>query len=66
MGKDKKIVERKNNTHLVCPFCGWVNYDSFECGLYNHGDEKDFECPSCDRVFLGRVEFTILYSTKGL
>ena len=54
--------EQDDTDELVCPWCGYVNRDSWELP-----DEDDaYECPSCGKTFEYMRQTTVTYSSRRL
>lgn len=48
--------------HIKCPYCGYVNYDSWEYCL-DDDREEEIECPNCEEDFNVVANFSITYSS---
>jgi hypothetical protein len=35
---------------ITCPYCGWENHDTWECGM-DDGDVEEVECGHCEKTF---------------
>lgn len=35
---------------ITCPYCGWEDQDTWECGMEND-DERVYECGKCEKEF---------------
>ncbi len=51
--------------HIICPYCGYANPDSWECLLPDKrdGDVLDEECPDCGKNIKVTIHIDISYST---
>jgi transcription elongation factor Elf1 len=56
-------TRHEHTKRIVCPFCGHVNWDSWE---WNNGEEGDgeTECGKCEDRFLVSRHVLITYSTR--
>ena len=50
---------RFNEPHITCPYCGWINQDSWDMSVYG-----ETECPECERKF--SYERDIVYHTRPI
>lgn len=61
-------IDTMGNTYITCPYCGDVNYDSWEWSDVK-GDangEIEYECPNCEKIcILQEPEIEIYYTTKA-
>jgi len=61
-------IDTMRNTFITCPYCGYVDHDSWEWAGAK-GDtngEIEYECPSCEKTFiLQEPEIEIYYTTKA-
>lgn len=47
----------------VCPWCGYVHTDTWECFLYGGSDETEIECDECQKSFIVYRNVSVHYST---
>ena len=59
-------IEEIQMDNITCPYCGWIDIDSWESSMDNDGDEETIECPDCYKKF--NVEFNVIvsYTSRGL
>lgn len=55
-------IDTSGTDHLVCPYCGYVDQDSWE--LSDSDDE--YECPKCGKVFAYEREYILSYTSRRL
>ena len=41
---NEEVEETENGYNAICPFCGYVDYDSWEC------PEGEYSCPECHSI----------------
>lgn len=51
------IIEKE----IVCPWCGYIDPDSWEC---ESDYVEDWECPRCEKDFLVSRIIDIRYATR--
>lgn len=61
-----KEIETFQEKKITCPYCGWEDMDSWECGLNDDGDSDVFECVDCEKKFNATMEIEVTYSSRGL
>ena len=56
-----------DSCYILCPYCKSKcgDYEDFEDDELFNEDEKEFECPECEKKFLGKRCVTIDYRTEG-
>ncbi len=54
------MIEHIDTMNVVCPYCGWVNTDSWELKY----DRDTRECPTCEKTFEYERDVMVSYSTK--
>jgi len=65
--KIEKLTDTQNTTNITCPYCGWEDKNSRECGLSDK-DSDIVACPNCDKYFRVRCFVSVLrsYSSKKI
>ena len=53
--------EQWETDYIVCPYCGYVDMDSWEI---DEGHYDEFECPSCEEVFEVECEYRVTYTSR--
>lgn len=48
--------------NIKCPYCGYVDYDSWEYNL-DDGREEEIICPNCEEAFNVIANFSITYDS---
>jgi RNase P subunit RPR2 len=38
------------DTYITCPYCGWEDRDTWECGMIDE-DIKEVQCGNCEKTF---------------
>lgn len=51
-------METYKEKQIICPYCGWIDRDSWEFG----SESGEFQCPECKRDFFVEVETELYYS----
>lgn len=57
--------ETDNSEGLECPYCGWVDKDSWELGDGGEGI-GEIECSDCEKTIAWERHISINYSGKKL
>lgn len=54
-------IDFENQSHITCPYCGWIEFDSWE---YDATDEPEtIECGRCSREFDFLKTVTVTYTS---
>jgi uncharacterized C2H2 Zn-finger protein len=56
-------IDHDGTDHIVCPHCGHIDRNSWECGL-GDGDEEASDCGQCDKSFTVRASIYRTFSTR--
>jgi len=59
-------IEEIQEPEITCPYCGWIDGDSWESNLDNDGDEEVIECPECHKKFAVTMNVVVSYNSHGL
>ena len=59
-------IEKWREDNITCPYCGWVDTDSWEGGMEHDGDTSEQDCPECDKKFHVQMNIEVSYTSKGL
>ena len=54
---------QSNEPYITCPYCGYVNQDSWEEHMEDGDCDKHYECPNCGREFEVSMEIEVSYSS---
>lgn len=55
-------IDHECTSEIVCPYCGHVYMDSWEC----QDETYDEECPSCGKRFYYTRDVTVTYTSHKL
>lgn len=58
-----KEIEYKWQHLITCPYCGWKDQDTWECGM-GDGDCDAIECGRCEKEFEVTCYVTRDFSSK--
>ena len=57
--------ETYNSEGVECPFCGYIDKDSWELGDGGEGC-GEIECPDCEKTFLWERTISVNYTGRKL
>ncbi len=52
----------RGQTEITCPYCGYKDINSWECGMYD-GDEEEDECKHCGETFTVSCEVSRTFTS---
>lgn len=57
------MSENINADQITCPYCGWVDNDSWE---FVSDEEETMECPDCEKTFNVSRQLEVSYITSKI
>ena len=58
----KKYTMSTSKENIICPYCGWVEKDSWEYDI----NDIEYECPNCENISTLWVEISVEYTTRKI
>lgn len=59
-----KQLDHTNTDEAICPHCGAVQRDAWECFTSDSSECAETECGTCERAITIVQHVTVTYSTK--
>jgi hypothetical protein len=61
--KELQPHEYEYKDNITCPYCGWVDRDSWEVGFGGIEGELEIECGRCEKTFKCCRSVTVKYTS---